>query len=196
LVGLAAVVVFAAALAGSSHHDRSYVVAARPLAAGSVLAPGDLDSARMQLPSSAGGQAFGDSAALIGRVLAVPMQPGELLQSSMLAPASAQPAMRPVSVAVDANSIGALTAGQKVVVLATIGTGAGAQVSVVMRGAELLDVGHTGSGVFSGPANSVVVTLGVSSLAEVEAVVQAGQAGTITLAAAEASDGVGPGSGT
>jgi hypothetical protein len=50
--------------------------------------------------------------------------------------------------------------------------------------------------VFSGPSNSVVVTLGVSSLSEVQAVVQAAQAGTITLAAAEPSDGVGPGSGT
>jgi Flp pilus assembly protein CpaB len=170
-------------------------VAARPLAAGSVLAADDLQTARMQLPASAGGQAFADSDTLVGRVLAVPLQPGELLQSSMLAPSSAQPTLRPVSVAVDANSVGALTAGQKVVVLATTGSGAAAQVSLVMRGAVLLDVGHPGSGVFSGPANSVVVTLGVSSLSEVESVVQAGQAGAITLAAAEPSDGVGPGAG-
>jgi hypothetical protein len=132
---------------------------------------------------------------VVGRILAVPLQPGELLQSSMLAPTSAQPLLRPVSVAVDANSVGALSAGQKVVVLATTGSGSAAQVSVVMRGAVLLDLGRTGSGVLSGPSNSVVVTLGVSSLSEVEAIVQAGQAGTVTLAAAEPSDGVGPGNG-
>jgi hypothetical protein len=149
----------------------------------------------MQLPSADGGLAFVDPGALSGRVLAVPLQPGELLQSSMLVPTSSQPAWRPVSVAVDANSVGALTTGQKVVVLASTGSGSAAQVSVVMRGAVLLDVGHTGSGVFSGPSNSVVVTLGVSDLSEVEAVVQAGQAGTVTLAAAEPSDGVGPGAG-
>ena len=40
------------------------------------------------------------------------------------------------------------------------------------------------------------MTLGVSSLSEVEAVVQAAQAGTVTLVAAEPSDGVGPGPGS
>jgi hypothetical protein len=194
LVALAAVVVFAAALSGTNRHERTYVVADQPLAAGTVITLGDLGTARMQLPSTSSALAFTQSGLLVGRALAIAVQPGELMQTSMLTPESPQSSLRPVTASVDPDSLATLTAGQKVDVLTTIGTGASTQVSVVMRGAVLVDIGRASSGVLSGPSSSVVVTLGVSSLAEVEAIVQAQSAGTVSLVAAEPSDGTGPGS--
>lgn len=194
LVALAAVVVFAAALSGSNNHERTYLVANQPLAAGTVITTGDLGTARMQLSSASSSLAFTDSGSVVGRALAVPVQAGQLLQTSLLAPSSPQSPLRPVAASVDPDSLGDLTAGEKVDVLVTVGTGTSTQVSAVMRGAELMEVGHSSSGVLSGPSSSVVVTLGVSTLAEVEAIVRAQSAGTVSLVAAEPSDGTGPGS--
>lgn len=193
LVAVAAVVVFAAAVAGSNHHGRPYVVATRSLAAGTVLTPDDLGTASMQLPAGVGRQAFTQVGAVLGRPLAVPLQAGELIQTSVLAPAGAASSFRPVSVAADANSLGDLSPGQRVDVLAVSGTGSGAAVSVIMRGAVLLDLGRTSTGVLSGPSTTVVVTLGVSTLSQVEAIVQAAQGGTVSLVAAEPADGIGSG---
>lgn len=194
LVALAAVVVFAAALSGSGNHERTYVVASQALSAGTVITVGDVGTARMQLPSGSRTSAFTQPSSLVGRALAVPVQAGELIQTSMLTPASPQSSLRPVNASVDPDSLADLTSGEKVDVLTTTGTGSSTQVSVVMRGAVLVDVGHMSSGVLSGPSSSVVVTLGVSTLGEVEAIVQAQAAGTISLVAAEPSDGTGPGS--
>jgi hypothetical protein len=112
----------------------------------------------------------------------------------MLVPSGTQPTTRPVSVAVDPTSLAGLAPGGIVDVIATIGSGSSATVSVVMRGAVLMDIDNSASSVLSGPGTSLV-TLGVASLSEVEAVVQASESGTISLVAAEPSDGVGPGPG-
>jgi Flp pilus assembly protein CpaB len=195
LVAVAAIIVFAASLRGSSGGQR-YVVAAQSLGSGTVIAPSDLTTANMQLPSTSRRLAFGQTGLLIGRTLAVPVDPGELMESSMLTPAGPQSSLRPISVAVDANSLAGLASGQSVDVLATTGTGTAAQVAVVMRGAELINLNRPGAGVLSGPSTEVLATLGVTTLSEVEAIVQASQAGTITLVAARPSDGVGPGPGS
>ena len=62
--------------------------------------------------------------ALVGRALAVPLQPGELVEATMLAPASGQPPLRPVSVSVDPVSVTNLVPGQPVDVLAIAGAAA------------------------------------------------------------------------
>jgi Flp pilus assembly protein CpaB len=197
LVAVAAVVVFAAAVAGaSSDHGRPWVVAARPLSAGTVLGPDDLGTSAMRLSGPAGRMAFRTSGELLGRSLAVSVRPGELIQSTMLAPAGSLPPLRPVSVAVDPVSLADLTPGQPVDVLDVAGSGSGASpgsVSVVVRGATLMTVGRASSDVLS-PGNSGQVTVGVATLAEVEAVVAAAHSGTVVLVAAEHSDGIGPGS--
>jgi hypothetical protein len=194
LVAVAAVVVFAASLAGSSHPGQSWVVTARPLAAGTILGPGDLTSATMKLSRSAASLAYGQPALVEGRALAVALPSGALVQNPVLVPASQRPRMRPVSVAADPVSLTGLTPGEPVDVLATQGTGSGTAVAVVIRGAILMAAAQPGSGALNagGPGQ---VTIGVSTLAEVEAVVQAAHAGTITLVAAEPTDGVGPGAG-
>src|SRR5215831_5013481 len=62
LVAVAAVVVFAASLAGASHPGQSWVVTARPLPAGTILGPGDVTSATMRLSRSAAALAYRQAA--------------------------------------------------------------------------------------------------------------------------------------
>lgn len=194
LVAVAAVVVFAAALSGTGG-KRHWVVAARDLPAGTTIGPGDLSTQSVGLSSGTRPHAFGQTAALIGRTLAVPVAPGELVEDSMLIPANQAPSTRPVSIAVDPTGLDGLEPGQPVDVLETTGSGGSTTVAIVARGATLLSVAHSTSSLLAGPSTGEV-TLGVSDLAEVEALVQAAHAGTITLVAAARSDGVGAGAGS
>ena len=193
LVAAAALVVFAAVLngAGGGAGD-SYVVAARALTAGSVIEPEDLSTKTMRLPSGVASAAFGDPARLVGRTVAVPVGQGDLLEGSMLTAGAFSPKVRPVTVAADPASLGVLIPGQPVDVLEAAGGSGSATVSVVVRGATLLGVSRGNSGLLSNPS-AETVTVGVSTLQEVEAVIAASHAGTLTLVAAEPSDGVGPG---
>jgi hypothetical protein len=213
LVAAAAVLVFTVALASSRPNEQRYVVSARPLAAQTILGPGDLTTATMQLPKGAASGAFVSVGAAMGRALAVEMQPGELLESSMLVPTASAPVLRPVSVQAAAGSLQGLEPGQRVDVLevatssgsggsgaggtatGAIGSGSGGSgASVVVRGAVLLASSVADSAAAVGD-NTAEVTLGVSTLAEVEAVVGAAAAEAVVLVAAEPSDGSGLGPG-
>ena len=193
LVAVAAVIVFAASLAGASSPGSRWVVASRPLRPGTVLGAGDLTTATMRLSSATAALAYRQDALVEGRSVAVGLGAGELIESSMLVPTSQAPVLRPVSVAVDPVSLAGLASGQLVDVLTTQGTGSGTAVTVVLRGATLLNVVTSGSNLLA-PGGSGQVTIGVTTLSEVEAVVAAAHAGTVALVAAEPSDGVGPGS--
>jgi hypothetical protein len=170
------------------------VVAARPLGAGTVLGPGDLTSATMRLSGGTATLAYRQTAAVEGRTLAVAVPAGGLIQTPLLESSDQAPALRPVSLAVDPVSLAGLSPGQPVDVLATQGTGTGTAVAVVLRGATLIAVAPSSSTLLS-PGGSGQVTIGVTTLGEAEAVVQAAHSGTITLVAATRSDGVGPGPG-
>ena len=194
LVAVAAAIVFAAVLSGTRHPEQTYVVASQRLPPGTLLQPADLAIYRMDLPAGSRASAFTSTEVLSGRTLAIAVGPGELLQSSMLVPAAASPVLRPVTVAVDPSSLASLEPGRPVDVLETPGSGSASSVTVVMRGAVLMSTSSTGSGNLSGPGTELV-TLGVGDLSEVEAIVQAAHGGTVTIVAAEPSDGVGPGAG-
>lgn len=198
LVAAAAVLVFGVTLAGAAKPGRPWVVVNRALGAGTVLGPANLTTATMRLPSSTSALAFQQPSSIDGRTLAVAVQPGELVQASMLEPATAQPTLRPVSVVVDPVSLAGLDSGALVDVLMTPTSGGAsstslAPVTAVVRGATLLAVSRQSSSLLA-PSDSSDVTIGVSTLTEVESVVAAAHSGTITLVAAERSDGVGPGS--
>lgn len=201
LVAAAAVIVFATALSAAGGTQAGYVVAARPLPAGTVIGPGDTETARLGLRGATAAASFRQAGPVIGRTLQVPVQPGQLIESSMLG-GTPGAGLRPVSIPVDTDSLAALDPGQLVDVLSTpsasAGTGAVAAppVTLVMRGATLLSVGRSDSGLLSGgTGGTVVVTVGVSDLGEAEQLVQAAHAGTVELVRAEPSDGSGPGSG-
>ncbi len=191
-MAVAAVIVFAASLTGTSHPGQHWVVATRSLAPGSVLEPGDLTTSTMRLSPATAALAYRQAASVEGRALAVGLRAGELLQDSMLVPSSQKPVLRPVSLAVDPVSLEGLYPGQPVDVLMTQGTGNAAGVTVVVRNATLFDVVTSSSNVLA-PGTSGQVSLGVSTLSEVEDVVAAAHTGTVTLVAAERSDGAGPG---
>jgi Flp pilus assembly protein CpaB len=214
IIAVAVVVVFAFATGSAEAPGRPYVVAARPLPAGSIIGPGDTTTQRIDLPAGPARGAFGQSAVVIGRTLAVAVSPGELIESSMLAPAGSGPTLRPVSVPVETTSLGDLSPGATVDVLSVApsltagaatagaatagpatagGAPAPATVAIVLRGATLLSVERAGSGLISQAATTTEVTLGVPDLAEAEAVIQAAQGGGVVLIQAEPSDGVGPG---
>jgi hypothetical protein len=194
LVAVAAVIVFAASLAGTSHPGQRWIVAARSLGPGTVIESGDLTSVTMRLSSATAALAYREPVSIEGRTLAVGLRSGELLQASMLVLSSQQPVLRPVSLAVDPVSLAGLFAGQGVDVLMTQGTGNATGVTVVVRGATLLDVVAPSSGPLA-TGSGGQVTIGVATLSEVEAVVAAAHTGTITLVVAEPSDGSGPGPG-
>ncbi len=194
-MAVAAVIVFAASLAGTSHPGQHWVVATRSLGPGSVLEPGDLTTSTMRLSPATAQLAYRQAASVEGRTLAVGLHPGELLEVSMLVPSSHQPVLRPVSLAVDPVSLAGLYAGQPVDVLMTQGAGSTTGVTVVVRGATLLAVVTSSTnGLATGSSGQV--SIGVSTLSEVEAVVAAAHTGTVTLVAAEPSDGSGPGGGS
>jgi Flp pilus assembly protein CpaB len=208
------VVVFAGALASTRGRSAGYVVASRPLAAGTVVGPGDTAVLTFSLPDASRALAFRDGSALIGRTLAVPVSAGELIEAGMLAPAGGRPDSRPVSVNVDTTSLAGLQAGDPVDVLgvastspasATVSGAGGASapgggvtapaggVTVIVRNAALLSVSRGGSALAPASSTSTVVTLGVANLAEAEMLVQAEHSGTVELVRAEPADGTGPG---
>lgn len=198
LVAAAAVIVFTAALSAAGSHQTDYVVAARALPAGSVIGPGDTTTARFRLSGATAAASFRHEAPLIGRSLTVDVQPGQLIESPMLAVGGAAQ-LRPVSVAVESDSLGALAVGEAVDVLSTPSSSpSGSQpaggVTMVLRGATLESVGRSDSGLLSGGAGgTVVVTLGVSDLQQAEQLVQAAHSGTVELLRAEPADGTGLG---
>ena len=151
LLGAAALVVVSAGLSTLGAKGANYVVAARPLAAGTVIGPGDTTTAKVGLTGASRGSAFRQPAVIVGRALAVPADPGELIESSMLAPANGIQ-LRPVSIAVETDSVSELEAGEQVDVLTvpspTTGTTSGSNptVTVVVRGATLLMVDRSGGG--------------------------------------------------
>jgi Flp pilus assembly protein CpaB len=225
LVCAAGVVAFAAVLSGTKPATRQYVVANRPIPAGSVIEASELSSEAISLPASISGNAFSAEESLVGRTLASPIQPGELIESSMLDPPA--PPVRPVSIPVNPDSLLGLLPGEKVDVLAvpppsvegassgsaasgsaSSGTAAGsaqpggalpgssvptAASTVVMRGAVLLSVAPSPSGLAGTTGTLSDVTLGVANLSEVELLVATSQNSTVELVLSEPSDGTGPG---
>jgi hypothetical protein len=201
VIAVAAVVVLVAALSAVGQSGTFYVIAARPMPAGTVIGPGDTTTIRVGLPGGSRDSAFRQSAMVVGRALAVPVASGELIQSSMLTPAGGLE-LRPVSIAVEADSVSELQAGDPVDALSvpsSTGATSGATpvVTVVVRGATLLSVDRSGGGLLSGASSGTVfATLGVANLGEAEQLVAAAHSGTVDLVRAEPGDGTGPGSAT
>ena len=192
LVAAAAVLVFAAWLETTGSPGRPWVVARRPLAAGTTLVPGDLTTAAMRLAGQTGAGAFNDPRTLLGRTLAAPVAPGDLLTSAALVPVGAQPALRPVAVTIDPSEASVLATGERVDVLVTDGSSPSAPTDVVARGARVIGITQASSSL-SGTGSGDVVTLGVSSLEEVTAIVHSADTGKLSVVVGEPSDGTGLG---
>lgn len=195
LMTAAAVAVFGAWSAASRTTGRTWVVAARSLPAGTRLTTGDLRTETFPLPGGATAQdAFSQAGVLVGRTLAAPLAPGELLQTTELVRRGGNPTFRPVTVTVSPADSQDLALGRLVDVLVTEGTGSSASTAVVVRGAVVLSVSTGSTNALSG-SDQVPVTVGVRSFAEVAALVEAQQAGTLSAVIGEPADGQGLGPG-
>jgi len=190
LVAVAAVVVFWGWLGSSGSTGQPTVIVNRPLAAGTTLNPGDLTTARVGLPSATRAHTFANPSLLLGRVLADPLAPGELVQSSDLVAQGHAPPLRPVAVTVDTSDAGVLAVGDLVDVVVTDGTATASPTSVVLLGARVLALSEA-AGTLAGANTSTVVTIGVSTLDEVTALIHAERTGTLNVVEGEAADGSG-----
>lgn len=192
-IAAAAVLVFGAWLSTSAHGARKWVVARSELAVGTRLLPGDLATEAMGLPSSGvGAQAFSSPGSLVGRVLRAPLDAGELVQSGDLVPTGGPPPLRPVVASVPSFQVAGLSPGSIVDLLVSRGSASKGRVDVVLRGATVLRLASSSGSVLAS-SGTTVVTLGVPTLTDVEAVVQAQATGKLTVVAGERSDGVGLG---
>lgn len=192
LIAAAATIVLTAWLAATGNHGRRWVVVDRYLAAGTRIVAADLRTETMSLPAGTAERAYAAPAALVGRTLSAPLAAGELVQQSMLVPSGRTPALRPVTVSVDPADAADLSAGGLVDLLETSGNGPRAATSVVLRGARVIAVTTPGSSLVAS-SSGTQVTLGVASLAEVEAVIHAEHTATVSVVTGEPSDGTGLG---
>ena len=196
-VALAVVLVFAAWLATRPGRPEPYVVTRVPLAAGARINAADLTTRRLSLPASVASSAYPTTTSLLGRVLAVPLQTGQLVAEAELTPSGEQPALRPVSVEAPGSELADLGPGQRVDVFLTTGSGAGGHTAIIIRGAEVIRIDAPSSGLLgAGGGGSDVIVLGVPDLSEVETLVAASHAGSLDVVVAEPSDGSGTGPGT
>lgn len=192
LVAASAVVVFTAWLDATSHPGQPWVVAGRPLAAGTTLDAADLTTLQMRLAPATAAGGFAVPTLLIGRTLAAPLAAGSLVTGAALVPAGGQPSLRPVALSVDPSESAPLEVGGLVDVLVTNGSAPSATTTVVVRGARMISRAGPSSSLV-GDSDGEVITLGVSSLAEVTAIVHAERTGTLGVVAGEPSDGSGLG---
>ena len=171
LIGVLLVVV---ALAGywsvysATTHRTPVLVAAHDLQAGSIVRSADLRVA--ELAGDAGTMAAivpeRELQTVLGRELAAPVSQGAPLARAAIAPTGAGPAAFTLVVPALRALGGGLRPGDRVTVLATFESGAGAQARAVARGLRVLTVGDTPDGLDRASASiPVTVALADPSLA-------------------------------
>lgn len=182
LVAIAALIAFVAARGTGTGPTHQYVVAARDVVAGTRLQPSDLRTEAVDLPDGLADRSFTDVAALVGRVTTTALSNGELVQASTVVTGNAADPRFQVSIPVErARALdGLLTAGERVDVLVTYGTGTDGETLVVVRDADVLRVDQGQRGTLGGNSD-VVVLLALPQSGDALAVTHAAQAGKITL---------------
>ncbi len=183
LVAVAVVGTVAAQQAASGPPTTRYVVAATPLPAGRTIKFDDLTTRAVDLPEPLARRAYGDPQLLLGRVLASTLAEGELVQGSALAQRGPVAGEREVSFTSDpARSLGQRIApGDLVDVYATSGQGEGGRTSLVVRSVRVIDrQGREGGGSF-------IFTVALAAPDDVQALVAATAAGSLTVVRATAA---------
>lgn len=196
LVTIAAVVVFAAYAGAQERPTSSIVVARRDLDPGDRLTADDVEARAVAVPSELADRSFADIGPLLGAVALGPIAAGELVQEGSVRAADGASGPE-FSFPVDRERAlaGDVHAGEEVDLLATFGSGSDATTEVLARRARLMHVQEARSGTL-GSSGRLVLTVELSSGAEVIDVAHAAQVATITLVrpsspAADASDSAG-----
>ncbi len=183
LVAVAVVGTVAAQRASTGPPSTSYVVAAGSLPAGRTIGPGDVTARAVDLPRALAQRAYRDPRQVLGRVLAATLADGELLQGSALAQRGPAAGEREVSFSSDpARSLGQRIApGDLVDLYATSGQAEAGSTTLVVRAARVIDrQGRQGAAGF-------IYTVALADGRDVQALVAAEAAGSLTVVRATAA---------
>jgi len=177
LVAVAVVATVATQNAASGPPSTRYVVAAAALPAGRAIGPSDLTTRAIDLPQPMAQRSYRDPRPLVGRVLAATLAQGDLLQASALAQRGPIAGEREVSFSSDpARSLGQRVApGDIVDLYATSGQGEGSATSLVVGSVRVIDrQARQGAAGF-------IYTVGLADVDDVESLVAAAAAGSLTV---------------
>ena len=185
LVGVALVL---AALAGYwsvyavRARQRPPRTAAHDLQAGAILRAADLRTAELAGDAQAMAALVPESEleTVLGRELAAPVSQGAPLPRAAVAARSSGPAALTLVVPALRALGGSLRPGDRVTVLATFESGAGARARAVARGLRVLEVGQTPEG-FDSDSASIPVTVALSDPSAAAALALANSEGKIDL---------------
>jgi pilus assembly protein CpaB len=176
-VAAAAVVTVAAYLDATAAPTRSFVVATAPIEPGTRLGSMAEVSERfgtiaLDLADEVAARVVPASAVdgLVGQVVVAPLEPGDLLTRTQLVDDGGVDGAQTLSFALPRTAAvaGALRPGERVDVLATFGSGAGAYTAYVVRGVPLLGVSAPDGGPLGG-SSELTLTVAVSELRDVQA---------------------------
>lgn len=183
LVGalLVAVAVLGTFALGNDGHDSTvaYVVARTSIDAGQVIAAEDLTTRRLHLDPDVADGAFVDSGAIVGSVALAALEPGDLVQRSVVGPSGPGESGRfELTLTVPTGATPpSLRRGERVTILATLGSGADATTRAVLEAIEVVDlrsVDDLGGG-------DMVLTVALDDPALLVAGAHAAQVGEITV---------------
>lgn len=184
LIAVAGVGTFAAYSGATADHRVDYVVARSSLSVGERLSMSDLTTAPMSLPAPMAKRwAFRNPATLVGAVVVGPVSGGELVQASDVLAGPLAPGQSEVSFAISkADAVGGtLSPGDRVDVLATVGTGLQAKTESVLSDAPVIAQVADPSSLGANDTGTVTVTLGLSGGVQALALTQAVNSGTVML---------------
>lgn len=180
LVTTAAVGLYSAYSSATAGSRQSFVVARRNVPLGIQLRPGDLGTARMELPSSVQRRAYDDPRVLVGAVTVAPVNAGDLVQASSVVRRRSAVTDQELTVPVErSRMIDGLERGERVDVLATYGSGGDAYTLAAVRRALVVAVHHGRGGLAEGTGSAL--TVAVTNPAESMALAHAARAGQVTV---------------
>ena len=168
-----------------------YVVAAGDLPAGRIIGPTDLETVGIDLPAAQAGAAYRDPSSLVGTITLAPIADGELLQSSAVG-APVDDGMPTVAMSLPAAAAlgGDLRPGDLVDVYVTFGSELDATTRLVVASATVVAVTSPRDDVVA-EAGQVQVRLAVADPARRIELINAVNAGTVTLVAVTGADRAG-----
>ena len=191
LVAVAVVGTVAAQNASSGPPSTRYVVAAAALPAGRAIGPSDLTTRAIDLPEPLAQRAYQEARSLLGRVLAATLAEGELVQGSSLAQQGPVAGEREVSFSSDpTRSLGQRVApGDVVDLYTTSGQGEASRTTLVVSSVRVIDrQSRQGAAGF-------IFTVALADPDDVESLVAAAAAGSLTVVRATAAAKPAPGGG-
>lgn len=175
-----------------SHANRRptarYVVAGHDLEPGTALSLGDLAYATAELPASLRSRAIANATDLLDATVLGPVGKGELIQLGNVIKKAGGPHTSEISFPIDAAlaAAGRLRPGDRVTVLATVGSGSDTNTRIIAQDIAVAHVDRPDTGL--GPGRAIVITLAVDNNLDTAELAQAVAVGKLMLVRTTGSD--------